>query len=130
MPGVADMSSLGGETMQYQVLLDPTQARGRRHYRWRRRERARREQRQRRRRLLLARAASSITSAGSAALTTLEDIGNVVLAVKNGVPVLVKDVGNVVIGTRRGSVSSAINDQNDAVEGVVPLARASRRRRC
>ena len=28
VPGVADVSSLGGETMQYQVLLDPTKLAG------------------------------------------------------------------------------------------------------
>ncbi|MGE5750484.1 MAG: efflux RND transporter permease subunit [Gemmatimonas sp.] len=97
VPGVADMSSLGGTTMQYQVLLDPNK---------------------------LAGAGLTVSAVGSALgannanagggfyseggqffyvrglgrLNTTEDIGNVVVAVKNGTPVLVKDVGEVVIG--------------------------------
>ncbi len=57
------------------------------------RERARRQQRQRRRRILFAKAANSITSAASAGCQTLDDIGNVVVAVHDGIPTLVKDVG-------------------------------------
>ena len=44
---------------------------------------------------------------GLGRLETLEDIGNVVLAVHNGTPVLVKDVGRVVIGMRRAWASLA-----------------------
>ena len=65
------------------------------------------------------RAGSSSTSAVSAASSTLEDIGNVVLAVKNGTPVLVHDVGDVVIGHAPRLGQFGFNQQNDAVEGVV-----------
>ena len=98
MPGVADMSSLGGETMQYQVLLDPTQARGRRAIGAPTSRPRSARTTPTRAAASTPRAASSTTCAASAALTTLEDIGNIVLAVKNGIPVLVKDVGDVVIG--------------------------------
>ena len=53
---------------------------------------ARREQRQRRRRILL-RGRPVLLRARPRPPATLEDIGNVVLAVNNGTPVLVKDVG-------------------------------------
>jgi cobalt-zinc-cadmium resistance protein CzcA len=120
VPGVADMSSLGGTTMQYQVLLDPNK---------------------------LAGAGLTVSAVGSALgannanagggfyseggqffyvrglgrLNTTEDIGNVVVAVKNGTPVLVKDVGEVVIGNAPRLGQFGFNSQNDAVEGVIVL---------
>ena len=67
VPGVADVASLGGQTMQYQVLVDPDEARRRRPRDERCDRRADVEQQQRRRRLLSPRAASSSTCAGSGA---------------------------------------------------------------
>jgi cobalt-zinc-cadmium resistance protein CzcA len=118
VPGVADMSSLGGLTMQYQVLLDPTR---------------------------LAGAGLSVTAVADALganngnagggfyseggqfyyvrglgrLETPDDIGKVVLAVHNGVPVLVRDVGEVVIGYAPRLGQFGFNSNNDAVEGVI-----------
>src|SRR6185437_6369780 len=54
-------------------------------------------------------------------LTTVEDIGNVVLAVHDGTPVLVKDVGRVVIGIAPRLGEFGYQDRDDAVEGVILL---------
>ena len=57
---------------------------------------------------------------GLGRLTTPEDIGNVVLAVHNGIPVLVKDVGEVV--DRPGAAARPVRlqrDRDEAVEGVI-----------
>jgi len=120
--GVADMSSLGGETMQYQVLLDPIRVAG------------------------AGLSVSDIVTAlnannsntgggfyseggqfyyvrGLGRVGTLEDISNVVLAVNNGTPVRVKDVGEVVIGAAPRLGQFGIDKQNDAVEGVILLRR-------
>ena len=120
VPGVADMSSLGGTTMQYQVLLDPTR---------------------------LAGAGLSVADVGTALeanngnagggfyseggqfyyvrglgrLQTTDDIGNVVLAVRNGTPVIVRDVGEVAIGSAPRLGQFGFNEQNDAVEGVIVM---------
>ena len=51
----------------------------------------------------------------------MEDIGNVVLAVHNGTPVLVKDVGRVVIGIAPRLGEFGYEKQDDAVEGVILL---------
>ena len=56
---------------------------------------------------------------GLGRLDTLEDIGNVVLAVHNGTPVLVKDVGRVVIGIAPRLGEFGYEKQDDAVEGVI-----------
>jgi cobalt-zinc-cadmium resistance protein CzcA len=118
VPGVADDSALGGETMQYQVLLDPVKIAG------------------------TGLSVSQVVAAlganndnagggfyseggqfyyvrGMGRLHTPEDIGNVVLAVHNGTPVLVKDVGQVAIGHAPRLGQFGYQDQDDAVEGVI-----------
>lgn len=120
VPGVADDSGFGGGTMQYQVLLDPAKvaAVG----------------------LSVTQIESSLTAnndnsgggfysqggqfyyvRGMGRLATLEDIGNVVVAVNNGTPVLVKDVGRVVIGIAPRLGEFGFEKQDDAVEGVILL---------
>ena len=120
--GVADDSPLGGETFQYQVLLDPTRLAG------------------------AGLAVSDVETALSAnngnagggfyseggqfyyirglgRLVTLEDIGNVVVANRNGVPILVKDVGQVVVGSAPRLGQFGFNGRDDAVEGVILMRR-------
>jgi cobalt-zinc-cadmium resistance protein CzcA len=118
VPGVADVASLGGETMQYQVLVDPTKLAGAG--------------------LSISDVSDALTSnnsnggggfiseggqffyvRGLGRVVTLEDIGNVVVTVKNGVPVLIKDIGSVEIGHAPRLGQFGFNKQNDAVEGVI-----------
>jgi len=120
LAGVADDSGFGGGTMQYQVLLDPTKIAG------------------------VGLSVLQIESAlaanngnagggfysqggqfyyvrGQGRMETLEDIGNVVLAVHNGTPVLLKDVGRVVIGIAPRLGEFGFEQQDDCVEGVILL---------
>ncbi|HKW12756.1 MAG TPA: CusA/CzcA family heavy metal efflux RND transporter, partial [Gemmatimonadaceae bacterium] len=118
VPGVADMSSLGGETMQYQVLVDPNKLAGAG--------------------LSVQNVADALGAnngnagggfyseggqffyvRGLGRVVTLADIGNVVLAVKNGTPILVRDIGEVAIGYAPRLGQFGYSNQNDAVEGVV-----------
>jgi cobalt-zinc-cadmium resistance protein CzcA len=118
VPGVADDSGLGGPTMQYQVLLDPAKIAGTG--------------------LsvptVVAALAANNGNAGGGfysqggqfyyvrglgRVTTPEDIGNVVLAVHNGTPVLVRDVGEVAIGQAPRLGQFGYQDRDEAVEGVV-----------
>ena len=118
VPGVADLSGFGGQTMQYQVVLDPTRLAGAG--------------------LSVPAVAQALGSnngnagggfyseggqfyyvRGLGRLQVPEDIGKVVLAVKNGTPILVQDVGRVVIGYAPRLGLFGFNDQPDAVEGVV-----------
>ena len=120
VPGVADVARLGGETMQYQVLLDPTRLAGAG--------------------LGVADVATALSAnngnagggfyseggqfyyvRGLGRIATTDDIGNTVLANRNGTPVLVKDVGRVVIGHAPRLGQFGFNDRNDAVEGVILL---------
>lgn len=120
VPGVADDSGLGGETMQYQVLLDPVKIAG-----------AGLSVPQ----VVSALAANNGNAGGGfysqggqfyyvrglGRLHTTEDIGNVVLAVHNGIPVLVKHVAKVVIGNAPRLGQFGYQDQDDAVEGVIMM---------
>jgi cobalt-zinc-cadmium resistance protein CzcA len=118
VPGVADIAGLGGQTMQYQVLVDPTKLAG------------------------AGLAISDVSNAlganndnsgggfyseggqfyyvrGLARLNTTEDIGQVVIKNANGIPVLVKDIGTVVIGYAPRLGQFGFNDRDDAVEGII-----------
>ena len=118
--GVADDSGFGGGTMQYQVLLDPAKIAGTG--------------------LSVLQVESALAAnndnagggfysqggqfyyvRGMGRVETLEDIGNVVLAVNNGTPVLAKDVGRVVIGIAPRLGEFGYEKQDDAVEGVIML---------
>jgi cobalt-zinc-cadmium resistance protein CzcA len=123
--GVADDSGFGGGTMQYQVLLDPARIAS------------------------VGLSAQQVETAlaanngnagggfysqggqfyyvrGMGRLVTLEDIGNVVLAVHNGTPVLLKDVGRVVIGTAPRLGEFGYEKQDDAVEGVILMLKGEK----
>jgi cobalt-zinc-cadmium resistance protein CzcA len=116
--GVADDAGLGGETMQYQVLLDPAKIAG-----------AGLSVPQ----IVTALAANNGNAGGGfyseggqfyyvrglGRLHTPEDIGNVVLAVSNGIPLLVKNLGRVEIGHAPRLGQFGYQDQDDAVEGVI-----------
>jgi cobalt-zinc-cadmium resistance protein CzcA len=125
VPGVADDSSFGGGTMQYQVLLDQAKvaALG----------------------LSVAQVEASLTANNSNAgggfysqggqfyyvrglgrIDTLDDIRNVVLAVHDGTPILLKDVGRVVIGTAPRLGEFGFEKQDDAVEGVILMRKGEK----
>lgn len=118
VPGVADDSGFGGGDMQYQVLLDPTKIAGVG--------------------LSVAQVQAALAAKnsnggggfymqggqftyvrGNGRITGTEDIGNIVLAVNNGTPVLVKDVGTVGIGIAPRLGEFGYEDRNDTVEGVI-----------
>lgn len=118
--GVADDSGFGGGTMQYQVLLDQYRLAGAG--------------------LTVQQVESALAAnnsnggggfysqggqfyyvRGIGQITTLEDIGNIVVAVHDGVPTLVKDVGRVTLGIAPRLGQFGIGKQDDAVEGVIML---------
>jgi cobalt-zinc-cadmium resistance protein CzcA len=122
VPGVADVALLGGETMEYHVDVDPTRLAGAG--------------------LSVSDVADALSAnnsnggggfyseggqffyvRGLGRVVTLEDIGNIVVAVKNSVPVLVKDIATVAIGAAPRLGQFGYMKQNDAVEGIVLMRR-------
>jgi cobalt-zinc-cadmium resistance protein CzcA len=120
VPGVADDSGFGGGEMQYQVLFDPEKLAGAG--------------------LSVGQVETALGAnnanagggfysqggqfyyvRGEGRVATIEDIGDVVLAVHDGVPVLVKDIGRVQIGIAPRLGEFGFETQDDAVEGVIML---------
>ena len=120
LQGVADDSGFGGGTMQYQVMLDSARLAGVG--------------------LSVVQVESALTAnngnagggfysqggqfyyvRGMGRLETVEDIGDVVLAVHDGTPVLLKDVGRVTIGIAPRLGEFGYEKQDDCVEGVILL---------
>ena len=125
VPGVADDSGFGGGTMQYQALLDPAKiaAVG----------------------MSVAQVEAALAAnngnagggfysqggqfyyvRGMGRLKTVDDIGNVVLAVHNGSPVLLKDVGRVSIGIAPRLGEFGYESADDAVEGVILMRKGEK----
>jgi cobalt-zinc-cadmium resistance protein CzcA len=120
IPGIADDSSLGGATRQYQVVLDPN-ALNTYH-------------------VAVADVVTALTNnnqnagggfyqqggqfyyvRGLGRLTGLDDIGNVVVATHTGVPIHVKNLGAVVLGQAPQLGQFGYMDRDDGVEGVLFL---------
>ncbi len=126
VPGVADDSGFGGPTMEYHVLLDPVKL-----YNYH---------------LPVVQVVAALNAnnantgggfytqggqfyyvRGLGLVKTTEDIGDVVVASLNGVPVRIKDIGRVEIGhaPRLGIFGFQTKQKNDddAVEGVILMRR-------
>jgi cobalt-zinc-cadmium resistance protein CzcA len=126
VPGVADDSGFGGPTMEYHVLLDPVKL-----YNYH---------------LPVVQVVAALNAnnantgggfytqggqfyyvRGLGLVKTTEDIGEIVVASLNGVPVRIKDIGHVEIGhaPRLGIFGFQTKQKNDddAVEGVILMRR-------
>ena len=126
VPGVADDSGFGGPTMEYHVLLDPVKL-----YNYH---------------LPVVQIVAALNAnnantgggfytqggqfyyvRGLGLVKNVEDIGDVVVASLNGIPVRVKDIGRVEIGhaPRLGIFGFQTKQKNDddAVEGVILMRR-------
>jgi cobalt-zinc-cadmium resistance protein CzcA len=118
IPGVADDSGFGGTTLQYQVLLNPDRlfAQG-----------VGVSQ-------VMQQLASNNANAGGGfysqggqfyyvrglgLVRTTDDIGNIVVASRGGIPIRVRDVGDVVTGYAPRLGEFGYLGQDDAVEGVI-----------
>jgi cobalt-zinc-cadmium resistance protein CzcA len=122
VPGVADDSGFGGTTMQYQVLLDPARI-----YNYH---------------IPVAQVLEALSTNNSNAgggfysqggqfyyvrglglVNDTKDIGDIVVASNNGVPVRIRDIGEVTIGYAPRLGEFGFQDNDDAVEGVILMRR-------
>ncbi|BEV15794.1 CusA/CzcA family heavy metal efflux RND transporter [Herbaspirillum sp. DW155] len=120
VPGVVDVSNFGGLTTQFMLELDPARlikyntslnqisqaisannanAGG----------------------SIMQRGEQGLVIRGVGLIRSLDDLGNVVVSQKNGVPVLVKDLGRVVLGNQERHGVLGIDGQSDAIEGITLL---------
>src|SRR5256714_3001684 len=125
VPGVADVALLGGKTKEFQaeINLDRMMAYG----------------------LTLPQIMTAISASNSnvggrtiaigeqsvnvrsiGVISSIEDIGNIVLTQQGGVPVLVSDVANVQIGFAPRLGLAGRDDQTDVVTGIVLMQKLER----
>ena len=122
VPGVIDITTFGGTTKQYQAEVDPTKllamnvtlpqvltaviasnANAGGNY--------------------LTLGSQSVNIRGIGLVHGLNDIGNIVITARNGAPVLLRDVADVHEGRQQRLGQVGVNQNNDAVEGIVLLQR-------
>jgi CzcA family heavy metal efflux pump len=117
VPGVAQVMIIGGETKQYQVLVDPTKLR---------------DYNLSLDQVMKAVGDANANSSGGFSegpteeymirargrVTNLEDLGNSVIAVKNGVPILVKNIATVRFGPALKRGDGSFNMQSDVVATI------------
>ena len=127
VPGVADVSSFGGEVKQFQILADPmslanyglgTPAL----------IQALSSNNQNSGGGFIQNGDQSLNIRGVGNANTVEDIGNVIIKEVGGTPVRVKNIGQVVVGAqeRLGQISmsehrpdGSVDSRDDVVEGIV-----------
>ena len=120
IPGVADDSGFGGTTMQYQVLLDPSQL-----YSYHVTVPQ----------VMQALSANNANAGGGfysqggqffyirgiGLIRDTSDIQNIVVASHQGAPIYMRDVGKVVVGHAPRLGEFGFMDNDDAVEGVIMM---------
>jgi heavy metal efflux system protein len=122
VPGVADVTLFGGETVQFQLVVDPAKLTqyglGLRDV-----ENAITANNANAGGSVLVTGEQGIVVRGIGQITSLDDLGNIVVTAKSGVPIFIKDLGIVHLGTlqREGMVGK--DDQSDVVTGIVLLLR-------
>ena len=70
---------------------------------------------------IMKRGEQGLVIRGVGLIRSLDDLGNIVVSQKNGVPVLVKDLGQVVLGNQERHGVLGIDGQSDAIEGITLL---------
>ncbi|MBV8622535.1 MAG: efflux RND transporter permease subunit [Herbaspirillum sp.] len=70
---------------------------------------------------IMKRGEQGLVIRGVGLIRSLDDLGNIVVSQKNGVPVLVKDLGKVVLGNQERHGMLGIDEQSDAIEGITLL---------
>ena len=120
--GVADVTNFGGEMTQFQIELDPNQL-----IKYNLSLKQVRDTVQANNAnaggSILAQGELGAVVRGVGLIQTLNDLGNVVVSQKNGVPIFVHDLGRVRLGALQRSGILGKDENPDAVEGIVLLLR-------
>ena len=122
VPGVADVTLFGGETVSFQLVVDPAKL-AQYGVALRDVESAITNNNANAGGSVLVTGEQGVVVRGIGLITSLEDLGNIVLTQKSGVPIFLKDIGQVHLGTlqREGMVGK--DDDPDVVTGIVLLLR-------
>ena len=122
--GIADVTNFGGETTQFQLLIDPAQL-SQYNLSLHQVTDAIASNNSNAGGSILVRGDQGFVVRGIGLIRSLDDLGNIVVAQKNGTPVFVKNLGKLRLGAleRRGVLGK--NDNDDGVSGIILLLRGS-----
>ncbi|APR87486.1 Cobalt-zinc-cadmium resistance protein CzcA [Minicystis rosea] len=122
--GVADIANFGGETTQFQLLIDPAQL-AQYNLSLHQVVEAIQTNNANAGGSILVRGDQGFVVRGIGLVRSLSDLGNIVVAQKNGTPVFVKNLGKLRLGAleRRGILGKDASP--DGVSGIVLLLRGS-----
>ena len=122
IPGVADVTSFGGETTQFQLILDP-QSIARYHVSLQQVVDAIEENNANAGGGIMIRGDQGFVVRGIGLVRHLEDLGNIVVSEENGIPVFVKNLGRLQLGALQRNGILGKDHDPDGVSGVVLLLR-------
>src|SRR5207253_3474772 len=118
VPGVVEAENFGGLTTQFLLELDPA-ALSKYNLTYGQITQAISANNANAGGSVLNRGEQGLVIRGVGLIRNLEDLGNIVVAQANGVPVLVKDIGTVTLGNHERHGVLGKDDQGDAVAGIV-----------
>ena len=120
--GVADVVAFGGGVKQYQVQIDPNKLKD---YKLTLQDvfQAIADNNANIGGGFIEHGYEALVVRGAGLLKSAEDIGNIVVTSRDGIPILVKNLADVAIGPQPRSGIVGFNQQDDVVEGIVLLVK-------
>ena len=120
VPGVIGVDPFGGENYQFQVFVDPNKL-AQYNLTLAQVENAISANNINSGGSVIVRGEQSLVVRGMGAITKVQDLENIVITQKGGAPVFVKDIGHAEMGVLERQGILGINDNDDAVSGIVQL---------
>ena len=122
IPGVVDVSNFGGITTRFLIKFDPDRL-IKYNITLRQISEAINENNANAGGSIIDRGEQGFVVRGVGLITGLEDLGNIVLTRKNGVPVLIKDLGEVKLSHNKRKGVLGKDDNPDTIEGIMLMLR-------
>ena len=120
VPGVIGVDPFGGENYQFQVFVDPNKL-AQYNLTLAQVENAISANNINSGGSVIVRGEQSLVVRGMGAITKVQDLENIVITQKGGAPVFVKDIGHAEMGVLERQGILGIDDNDDAVSGIVQL---------
>jgi len=122
VPGVADVTNFGGETTQFQLLLDPNRL-AQYHVSLRQVVEAVERNNTNAGGSIMVRGDQGFVIRGLGLIRNLDDLGGIVVTQERGVPVYVRALGTLQLGALARNGVLGVDDNPDGVSGIVLLLR-------
>ncbi len=122
VPGIADVTNFGGETTQFQLLLDPNRL-AQYHVSLRQVVEAVERNNTNAGGSIMVRGDQGFVIRGLGLIRNLDDLGRIVVTQEHGTPVYVRDLGALQLGALARNGVLGVDDDPDGVSGIALLLR-------